>query len=45
LLYFLGYIYGEFVAGEIVGNVEKGFVERNRLDYVGISVEYTVDLG
>ena len=42
---FAGNVDGEFDARLVVGDVEKRFIERDRLDKVGVGVEDFVDLG
>ena len=42
---FSGNVDGEFDARLVVGDVEKRLIERDRLDKVGVGVEYFVDLG
>ena len=42
---FAGNVDGEFDARLVVGDVEKRLIERDRLDKVGVGVEYFVDLG
>ena len=42
---FAGNVDGEFDAELVVGDVEKRFIERDRLNKVGVGVEDFVDLG